>query len=118
MFETNKCTFYAGRQIGRAAEETSETHDFIGPMEQALSNIVTVVETAGGRVENIIRLTWFAMLEHTTWGCGSGLSALVGREANALAAISEAIEYAKVIGARGPRDGWKCARGSDACDLR
>lgn len=72
MFETNKCTFYAGRQIGRAAEETSKTHDFIGPMEQALSNIVTVVETAGGRVENIARLTWFAMLEHATWGCGSG----------------------------------------------
>ena len=72
MFETNKCTFYAVRKIGRAAEETSETDDFIGLMEQALSNIVTVVETAGRRVEKIIRLTWFAMLEYVTWGCGSG----------------------------------------------
>jgi len=52
-------TLYVGGQIGWTAEQIFETHDFIGQMEQALCNIVTVVEAAGGRVENITRLTWF-----------------------------------------------------------
>ena len=52
-------TLYLGGQIGWNGDQVFETHDFIGQMEQALKNIVTLVETAGGTVSDITRLTWF-----------------------------------------------------------
>lgn len=52
-------TLYIGGQIGWTADQVFETHDFIGQMEQALKNIVAVVEQAGGQVTDITRLTWF-----------------------------------------------------------
>ncbi len=52
-------TLYIGGQIGWTAAQVFETHDFIGQMEQALRNIVDIVEAAGGRIEDITRLTWF-----------------------------------------------------------
>lgn len=54
-------TLYIGGQIGWTADQKFETHDFIGQMEQALRNIVAVVETAGGQVTDITRLTWFIL---------------------------------------------------------
>jgi len=41
-------TLYVGGQIGWNAQQVFEVHDFIGQMEQALRNIVAVVEAAGG----------------------------------------------------------------------
>jgi enamine deaminase RidA (YjgF/YER057c/UK114 family) len=52
-------TLYIGGQIGWTVEQKFETHDFVGQMEQALRNIVAVVEKAGGQVSDITRLTWF-----------------------------------------------------------
>lgn len=52
-------TLYVGGQIGWTAGQVFETHDFVGQMEQALRNVVTVVEAAGGRVEDLVRLTWY-----------------------------------------------------------
>lgn len=52
-------TLYVGGQIGWTAQQTFETHDFIGQMEQALKNILDVVEAAGGTAADITRLTWF-----------------------------------------------------------
>lgn len=52
---------YIGGQIGWTAQQTFESHDFIGQMEQALHNIVTIVEKAGGQVTDITRLTWFVI---------------------------------------------------------
>lgn len=54
-------TLYIGGQIGWTADQVFETHDFIGQMEQALSNIVDVVTAAGGKIEDITRLTWFVI---------------------------------------------------------
>ncbi|MBR9865152.1 MAG: RidA family protein [Rhodobacteraceae bacterium] len=54
-------TLYIGGQIGWTAEQKFETHDFIGQMEQALRNIVDVVESAGGKATDITRLTWFIL---------------------------------------------------------
>ena len=48
-----------GGQIGWTADQVFEAHDFIGQMEQALRNIVDVVEAAGGQVGDIVRLTWY-----------------------------------------------------------
>ncbi|MGC1495751.1 MAG: RidA family protein [Sulfitobacter sp.] len=54
-------TLYIGGQIGWTADQIFESHDFIGQMEQALRNIVDVVEQAGGTVADITRLTWFVI---------------------------------------------------------
>ncbi|UWQ96402.1 RidA family protein [Rhodobacteraceae bacterium M385] len=54
-------TLYIGGQIGWNAEQKFTSHDFIGQMEQALRNIVDVVVAAGGKVEDITRLTWFVI---------------------------------------------------------
>lgn len=54
-------TLYIGGQIGWTADQVFESHDFIGQMEQALLNIVDVVQAAGGQVEDIVRLTWFVI---------------------------------------------------------
>lgn len=54
-------TLYIGGQIGWTADKVFESHDFIGQMEQALRNIVAVVQTAGGQIEDITRLTWFVI---------------------------------------------------------
>jgi enamine deaminase RidA (YjgF/YER057c/UK114 family) len=46
-------------QIGWTAEQRFERRDFLGQMEQALRNVLAVVEAAGGRAEHITRLTWY-----------------------------------------------------------
>jgi enamine deaminase RidA (YjgF/YER057c/UK114 family) len=56
---TQDGVLYIGGQIGWNSEQVFETHDFIGQMEQALRNIVDVVEAAGGQITDITRLTWF-----------------------------------------------------------
>ena len=50
---------YVGGQIGWNTEQVFEKHDFIGQMEQALKNIVTVIEAAGGSAADLVRLTWY-----------------------------------------------------------
>ncbi|TNF57629.1 MAG: RidA family protein [Rhodobacteraceae bacterium] len=52
-------TLYVGGQIGWTADQVFEKLDFLGQCEQALKNIVAVVEAAGGRIEHITRLTWY-----------------------------------------------------------
>ena len=52
-------TIWVAGQIGWNADQVFETDDFVGQVEQALKNIVAVVEAAGGRPEHITRLTWF-----------------------------------------------------------
>ncbi|MCE8005620.1 RidA family protein [Aestuariivita sp.] len=54
-------TLYIGGQIGWTADQKFASHDFIGQMEQALRNIVEIVEAAGGSVTDITRLTWFVI---------------------------------------------------------
>jgi len=50
---------YVGGQIGWNKNQAFESHDFIGQMEQALRNILEVVESAGGTATDIVRLTWY-----------------------------------------------------------
>ena len=52
-------TLYVGGQIGWDENQVFQTHDFIGQMEQTLINIRSIVEKAGGKVEDIVRLTWY-----------------------------------------------------------
>lgn len=48
-----------GGQIGWNSEQIFESHTFIGQMEQALINIVQILEEAGGEVHNLVRFTWY-----------------------------------------------------------
>ena len=50
---------YTGGQVGWTTEQVFEHKDFVGQFEQTLRNIAAIVEAAGGRVEDIVRLTWF-----------------------------------------------------------
>lgn len=57
--QTDDGHLYIGGQIGWNADQKFECHDFIGQMEQTLKNIRTVLETAGGTAEDLVRMTWF-----------------------------------------------------------
>lgn len=50
---------FIGGQIGWNEAHVFEARDFVGQMEQALKNILAVVEAAGGAVADITRLTWY-----------------------------------------------------------
>ncbi|BDW89889.1 MULTISPECIES: RidA family protein [Thalassospira] len=50
---------YIGGQIGWNEDQVFVAKDFVGQMEQALKNIVAVLEAAGGKPEHIARLTWY-----------------------------------------------------------
>lgn len=50
---------FTGGQIGWTPEQRFESRDFVGQAEQALRNVLAVVEAAGGRAEHITRLTWY-----------------------------------------------------------
>lgn len=50
---------YVGGQIGWNKDQVFESYDFIGQTEQALANIAEIVQTAGGSVTDIVRLTWY-----------------------------------------------------------
>ena len=52
-------TLHIGGQIGWNRDKIFVAKDFIGQMEQCLSNIAEVVRCAGGEVTDIGRLTWF-----------------------------------------------------------
>ncbi|WP_158967764.1 RidA family protein [Chachezhania sediminis] len=52
-------TLHIAGQIGWDAQKKFVSKDFIAQMEQALKNIVAIVEAAGGTVEDIGRLTWY-----------------------------------------------------------
>jgi enamine deaminase RidA (YjgF/YER057c/UK114 family) len=57
-------TIFLAGQVGWNAEQQFESGDFIAQARQALANIVTLVQEAGGRAEHITRLTWFILDKH------------------------------------------------------
>lgn len=52
-------TLHIGGQIGWDDQKCFVAKDFIGQMEQALRNVVAIVEAAGGQASDIARMTWF-----------------------------------------------------------
>lgn len=50
--------FIAG-QIGWNGDQAFETDDFVGQIEQALRNIVAVLDAGGAGPEHLVRLTWY-----------------------------------------------------------
>jgi len=56
---TKDGTLHIGGQIGWDENKKFVSDDFVGQMRQALLNIAAIVETAGGQVSDVTRLTWF-----------------------------------------------------------
>ena len=52
-------TLHIGGQIGWDANKKIVQGGFIPQMTQALRNIAAIVETAGGEISDVARLTWF-----------------------------------------------------------
>lgn len=50
--------FIAG-MIGWDAQERFASDDFAGQARQALQNVAEVLKEAGGKPENIVRMTWY-----------------------------------------------------------
>lgn len=52
-------TVFLGGLIGWNADQVFETDDFVGQVDQVLSNIVDVLAEAGAGPEHLVRLTWY-----------------------------------------------------------
>jgi enamine deaminase RidA (YjgF/YER057c/UK114 family) len=52
-------TIFVGGQIGWNAEQQFESDDIVNQIEQALRNIVAVLEEAGAGPGQLVRLTWY-----------------------------------------------------------
>jgi enamine deaminase RidA (YjgF/YER057c/UK114 family) len=50
-------TVYVAGQIGWDAQQQFQTKDFVGQFDQALANVVAVVEAAGGRATDVVKMT-------------------------------------------------------------
>lgn len=50
--------FVAG-QIGWNENQEIESNDLVEQTRQALQNVLTVVESAGGKASDVVRLTWY-----------------------------------------------------------
>ncbi len=61
---TSDGILHIGGQIGWGPDQVFRAHDFIGQMRQALKNIATIVEAAGGTTSDVTRLTWFVTDKH------------------------------------------------------
>jgi len=94
---------YVGGQIGWNSQQVFEARDFLGQMEQALRNVLAVVEEAGGQAGCIVRMTWYvtdkrAYLENQR-EVGEAYRRVLGREfpAMTMVVVSGLIEDAALI---------------------
>lgn len=55
---TGRMVFIAG-MIGWDAQGVFHSDDFAAQVRQALSNVADVLREAGGKPENIVRMTWY-----------------------------------------------------------
>ena len=55
---SGRMLFIAG-MIGWDAQGVFHTDDFAGQVRQALQNVAEVLREAGGKPENIVRMTWY-----------------------------------------------------------
>jgi enamine deaminase RidA (YjgF/YER057c/UK114 family) len=58
VIATGRQLFIAG-QVGWNAQGQFESDDFVAQVEQALQNIVEVLEAAGGKPSDLVRINWY-----------------------------------------------------------
>lgn len=87
-------TVYLGGQVGWNADQEFETHDFTGQVEQALRNIVSILEEAGAGPEHLVRLTWFVLDKQeyldSLKGLGAAYRKVIGRHFPAMSLVQVA----------------------------
>ncbi|RCV90910.1 RidA family protein [Billgrantia montanilacus] len=54
-------TIYVGGQIGWNSDQMFESDDFVAQVQQALTNILQVLQEAGAGPQHLVRLTWFVV---------------------------------------------------------
>lgn len=54
-------TLFVAGQIGWNERNEFESDNFLAQTQQALRNVVAVVEAAGGTAQQIVRLTWYVV---------------------------------------------------------
>ncbi len=94
---------FVGGQIGWNAGQRFERHDFVGQAEQALRNVLAVVEQAGGRACDITRLTWYVTDKKEYLACqrelGEAYRRVMGRHfpAMTMVVVAGLIEDAALV---------------------
>lgn len=82
---------FVGGQIGWNASQEFETDDFAGQVEQTLRNIVDVLAVAGGKPEQITRMTWYIVDKAEYLACqkelGKAYRAVIGDHFPAMALV-------------------------------
>ena len=56
---TEQGQLFVGGQIGWNRDQVFESDDFVEQSEQALRNVLEIVESAGAQASDIVRLTWY-----------------------------------------------------------
>ena len=85
---------YVGGQIGWNAQQQFESDDFIAQCEQALRNIVAVLQEAGAGPEHMVRMTWY-VIDRTEYNArlrelGQVYRAVMGRNFPAMTCVQVA----------------------------
>ncbi|MBV7255341.1 RidA family protein [Pacificimonas sp. WHA3] len=94
---------FIGGQIGWNEMQEFESDDFVAQMEQTLKNILQIVHTAGGKAEDITRLTWYVTSKREYLKrqseVGAAYRSVLGKHfpAMTMVVISELIEDRAVI---------------------
>ena len=96
-------TVYVGGQIGWDGEQRAVSSEFVAQFDQALANVVAVVEAAGGQATDVVKMTVYvtdmAAYRASLRAIGGCWRARLGKHfpAMALVAVVELVEpWAKV----------------------
>ena len=85
---------YIGGQVGWDSDCRFTSTDFVLQARQALENIVTILAEAGGKPENIVRMTWYVMDKREYIAAyhelGTVYRAVMGRHYPAMTAVQVA----------------------------
>jgi enamine deaminase RidA (YjgF/YER057c/UK114 family) len=87
---SGRLVFIAG-QVGWTGEGKWQARDFASQFEQALKNIIAILNEAGGKPEHIVRLTWYVVDKQeylaSLAGVGAAYRALMGRHYPVMAVV-------------------------------
>jgi enamine deaminase RidA (YjgF/YER057c/UK114 family) len=84
-------TVFIAGQVGFNAKGVLEERSFAGQFRQTLINTLAVLAEAGGRPENIVRMTWYILDRKEYLGAikdvGAAYRELIGRHYPAMAVV-------------------------------
>ncbi|MEO5672906.1 MAG: RidA family protein, partial [Ramlibacter sp.] len=93
---SGKMLFIAG-MIGWDAQGTFASDDFAVQVRQALQNVADVLSEAGGKPENIVRMTWYVTDKREYLAAGKEIGAAYREIIGAYNAAMTAVEVTALI---------------------